>query len=120
MQPCGFEVIFPSIHPAGQPILQVHRCTSRTAAAPTMITFIKILSAPPTWKSEPIFAAPRYLIRAIAGEFRLSHYCADVRGFVAVGSAARLEDAERAAERHLAEGADAAARDLDVDATLSA
>jgi hypothetical protein len=66
-----------------------------------MISFIKILAAPPTWKSEPIFAAPRYLIRALGGEFLLLHYQADERSFVVIGSAASRAEAECAAERHL-------------------
>jgi hypothetical protein len=89
-------------------------------AAPPTITFIKILTAPPTWKSEPIFAEPRYLIRALAGEYRLFHYRAQERSYVAIGSAASRIEAERAAERHLAAGADAVSGAQGAGITLSA
>jgi hypothetical protein len=85
-----------------------------------MITFIKILTAPPTWKSEPIFAEPRYLIRALAGEFRLFHYRADERSFVAIATAASRAEAERAAQDHLAGGADALSGARGADVSLSA
>ncbi len=84
-----------------------------TTAAPAMMPFIKILSAPPTWKSEPIFAEPRYLIRALDGEYRLLHYQEGERSFVAIASAASRAEAERAACRHLAGAAQAVARACD-------
>jgi len=85
-----------------------------------MITFIKILTAPPTWKSEPIFAEPRYLIRALAGGYHLFHYRADERSFVVIGSATSRAAAERMAEHHLAGDADALIGARGGEITLSA
>jgi hypothetical protein len=65
-----------------------------------MIQFRKILDAPATWKSEPIFAQPRYLIQAVAGEYRLFYYDIGERAYAFLATFALCQEAQSSAERH--------------------
>ena len=82
-----------------------------------MIRFLKVMDAPPTWKSEAVFATPRYLIRAGDGKHWL-YFCppgqAPFQVIDAFGSFAAAQQAAREHDR------DHAGRELDSRLVASA
>lgn len=65
-----------------------------------MIRFLKLMDSPPTWKSEAVFATPRYLIRAGDGKHWL-YFCPPGQApFQLIDTFASFAAAQQAAHDH--------------------
>ena len=65
-----------------------------------MIRFLKVMDSPPTWKSEAVFATPRYLIRAGEGKYWLYFCPSGQTPFELVEALSSFASAQQAARDH--------------------